>query len=99
MPQHIDFVSALAAGVLTYETLEDEEKYLAVDKGVLVKVGDEVLVSSRRAIEGVDLGELSYALTEQFREINEREEAANHAMLKLEAGIIRRFAQAGRVGS
>ena len=52
LPRHADFVSALAAGVLLYETPDRREHYLAVDKGVLVKSADEVLVSARRAVKG-----------------------------------------------
>jgi hypothetical protein len=45
-------------GILIYETEAEGEVYLAMDAGVLVKTGADVLVSVRRAIRGTDLGQL-----------------------------------------
>jgi len=44
-------VAALAPGILIYETEVEGEVYVAVDEGVLVKTGPDVLVSVRRALE------------------------------------------------
>ena len=51
-------MAALAPGILTYETEADGEVFVAVDEGVLVKTGADVLVSVRHAIGGTDLGQL-----------------------------------------
>ena len=48
-PHRLDCVTALSAGILTYSIAEQAEVYVAVDEGVLVKCGQEVLVSVRRA--------------------------------------------------
>ena len=45
LPRHIDYVTALTTGILSYLTPEDEERFLAIDKGVLVKLADEVRVA------------------------------------------------------
>ncbi len=45
LPQRLDCVAALEPGILIYETNGDEEQYVALDEGVLVKNGLEVLVS------------------------------------------------------
>ena len=37
LPRHIGYVSSLVSGLLIYETPEGEEKYLAIDRGILVK--------------------------------------------------------------
>jgi len=42
LPRHIDFVSALAPGILVFFTQKNEEQYVAVDKGILIKCGREV---------------------------------------------------------
>ena len=55
LPHRLDCVAALAPGILTYETKEEGMVYLAVDEGVLVKTGGDVLVSVRQAIGGTDL--------------------------------------------
>jgi F-type H+-transporting ATPase subunit epsilon len=39
---------------------------VAVDEGVLVKTGMDVLVSVRRAIGGTDLGQLHEAVEKEF---------------------------------
>ena len=49
LPRRLDCVAALAPGILIYETEEKGEGYLAVDDGVLVKIGPTVSVSVRRA--------------------------------------------------
>ena len=45
LPRHIDFLAALAPGILSFVSTEGKEEFLAVDEGVLVKAGPEVLVS------------------------------------------------------
>ena len=47
LPRHIDFTAALVPGILVCETPEGEELFVAVDAGILVKCGEEVLVSTR----------------------------------------------------
>lgn len=91
LPRHIDFVAALAPGVLAYETAEGGEHFLAMDEGVLVKCGAEVLVSTRMAALGGELGELKRLVEEKFAVLDERERAARSAAARLEAGLVRRF--------
>jgi F-type H+-transporting ATPase subunit epsilon len=52
LPHRLDCVAALAPGILIYEAEAGKEVYVAVDEGVLVKTGLDVLVSVRRAIGG-----------------------------------------------
>jgi F-type H+-transporting ATPase subunit epsilon len=53
LPRHIDFVTALVPGLLSFETQkEGQEVFVAVAEGVLVKSGEEVLVSVRNAARG-----------------------------------------------
>src|SRR5277367_3613063 len=58
LPHRLDCVAALMPGILTYETQADGEVFVAVDEGILVKTGQDVLVSVRRALSGDDLGKL-----------------------------------------
>jgi F-type H+-transporting ATPase subunit epsilon len=59
LPRHVDFVAALVPGLLTC-VLQDgqQELFFAVDEGTLVKCGPEVRVSTRRAVQGLDLGQM-----------------------------------------
>jgi F-type H+-transporting ATPase subunit epsilon len=92
MPHRLDCVAALAPGILTYETEAEGEVFVAVDEGVLVKTGPDVLVSVRRALVGKDLGELREAVTKEFLALDETEQSVRVVMAKLETGFLRRFA-------
>ena len=92
LPHRLDCVAALAPGILTYETEADGEVFVAVDEGVLVKTGSEVLVSVRRAISGTDLGQLHEAVKREFLTLDEHEQSVRQVVAKLETGFLRRFA-------
>ncbi|MCX7982989.1 MAG: F0F1 ATP synthase subunit epsilon [Syntrophales bacterium] len=91
LPRHIDFVSALVPGIFSFTTPEGTEELFAMDEGVLVKCGSEVLVSVRNAIRGPDLGSLKKMVEENFLALDEREKIARAAAVKLEIDIVRRF--------
>ncbi len=91
MPQHVDFTAALVPGVFSYSTDAEEDAYLAVDVGTLVKKGAEILVSTRNAFRGAELGHLKEVVVAQFREIDEREKKARTAAARLEVDLLRRF--------
>lgn len=91
LPRHIDCVAALVPGLLSFESEAGKEVFLAVDEGVLVKQGDRVSVSTRRAARGGELGELRRTVEEEFKTLDDREKAARSAMAKIEAGFVRRF--------
>ena len=97
MPHRLDCVAALTPGILIYQTETDgevdDEIYVAVDEGVLVKTGLEVLVSVRNAIVGTDLGQLREEVEREFRTVDEREQSVRSVMAKLESGFIRRLAE------
>ena len=91
LPRHVDFVAALVPGILSYETGSGHEVFLAVDEGILIKCGQEVLVSTRNAVRGPDLGQLRLTVVEKFETLDEREKSARSAMTRIEAGFVRRF--------
>jgi F-type H+-transporting ATPase subunit epsilon len=92
LPQRLDCVAALAPGILIYETEAQVEVYVAVDEGVLVKTGPQVLVSVRRALGGTDLGQLRDAVEQEFLTLDEHEQSVRLVVTKLETGFLRRFA-------
>ena len=91
LPHRLDCVAALVPGILIYETSDEGEVYVAVDEGVLVKTGPQVLVSVRRALGGADLGQLRDAVTREYLSLDEHEQSVRVVMAKLEAGFLRRF--------
>jgi F-type H+-transporting ATPase subunit epsilon len=92
LPNRLDCAAALVPGILVYETASEGEICLAVDQGVLVKAGSEVLVSVRNAIGGMDLGALRQAIERDFLNLDEQEKNVRSIVAKLEGGFIRRFA-------
>ena len=92
LPHRLDCVAALAPGILTYETTSDGEVFVAVDEGVLVKAGPDVLVSVRRALAGRDLGRLREAVEQEFLTLDEREQSMRSILAKMEGDLIRRMA-------
>jgi len=92
LPHRLDCVVALAPGILTYETTSDGEVFVAVDEGVLVKTGPDVLVSVRRALVGRDLGQLREAVEREFLTLDERERSMRSMLAKMEGDLIRRMA-------
>lgn len=92
LPNRLDCAAALTPGILIVETKSEGELFVAIDEGVLVKAGSEVLVSVRRAIGGNDLGKLRDAVERQFLTLDEQEKSMRSVMVKLEAGLLHRLA-------
>lgn len=92
LPHRLDCVAALTPGILTYEIDAEGDTYVAVDDGVLVKTGAEVLVSVRRAFAGTDLKRLRRAVEQEFMKRDDREKSVRSVMAKLEAGLLQRLA-------
>ena len=92
LPHRLDCVAALVPGILIYETEADGEVLVAVDEGVLVKTGPDVLISVRRAIGGTDFGQLHDAVKKEFLTLDEHEQSVRRVVAKLETGFLRRFA-------
>jgi F-type H+-transporting ATPase subunit epsilon len=93
LPHRLDCVAALAPGILTYSTEKGSETYVAVDEGVLAKIGNQVLISVRNAIAGADLGQLHQAVEREFLTLDDQEKRVRAASAELESGMIRRFAE------
>jgi F-type H+-transporting ATPase subunit epsilon len=91
LPHHVDFVASLPPGIFFFVTEEGDEEYLALDEGILVKVGSEVRVSASNAVRGASLGELRETLERQFRMLDERQRSARSAVARLEAGFVGKF--------
>lgn len=93
LPRRLDCVAPLSAGILTYETEEEGEIFIAVDQGVLVKTGFDVLVSVRRAMGGTNLQQLRDAMTKEFLMLDEQEKNMRAVVAKLEVGLLNRLSK------
>jgi len=92
LPHRLDCVSALAPGILTYVSPSAGEVFVAVDEGVLVKSGQDVLVSVRRAAGGTDLGRLRDTVERDFLALDDDEKSMRSLLAKLDVDLIGRIA-------
>lgn len=93
LPRRLDGVAALVPGILVFETGECGEQIVAVDEGVLVKAGRDVMVSVRNAVGGDDLGQLRDTVEREFLNLGERERAVRSVLAKLETSFVRRMVE------
>jgi len=88
LPQRLDCVASLIPGILLYETDKGEIHYIAIDEGILVKAGREVLVSVRNAIGGTDIGQLHNSIKKEYVKLDDNERSVRSVMAKIESEII-----------
>ncbi len=93
LPHRRDCVAALVPGILTYESEAGGEVFVAVDEGVLTKIGDEVTVAVRRATRGTDLAQLRDAVHHDYLTLDALQQGVRAATSKLESGFVGRFAR------
>ena len=93
LPNHIDFVTALVPSVLTLQTPEGEERVFGIDEGLFVKKGHIVDIAVRRGVMGDDLDTLRKTVRETFVDMDEKERMARSALSRLEANMVRSFAE------
>ena len=93
LPHRLDCVAALTPGIMIYENEAEGESYVAVDEGVLIKTGPDVLVSVRNAIAGTDLSQLRESVDREFLNLDERERTVRSVMARMESGFIRRLTE------
>ena len=92
LPQRLDCVAALVPGVLSYTTFAASPTYLAIDKGTLIKNGDGVVISVRRAIAGTNLSALHQAVVREYLTLDAQEREMRSVLAKMESGFIARLA-------
>lgn len=93
LPHRLDCVAALVPGILACTSEAEDEYWVAIDEGVLVKAGTHVSVSVRRALAGTDVGRLRQAIEQEFLVRDEQEQSVRQMMARLEAGFLRRYAR------
>lgn len=96
LPNHVDFVTALVPCVLTLRLADGAEEIFGLDEGLLVKKGQQVDVIALRGVRGRDLGTLQQTVEASFLKMDEEERQARSALSRLEANMVRRFAELQR---
>jgi F-type H+-transporting ATPase subunit epsilon len=93
LPRHVDIATVLVPGLLTYQLPDGEEAVVAVDHGVLVKVGEDVRVACERALPAPDAAAAARAVRERFVAQSEREKRARATLARLEGDVVRRLGE------
>jgi F-type H+-transporting ATPase subunit epsilon len=93
LPRRLDFVAGVVPGLLVYTTEAGSESFVALDEGTVVKVGADVWVTVREAFAGTDLGLLHQRIGREFTVRSERDKEVRLVMGRLEAGLLRRYAE------
>ncbi|MDR3614383.1 MAG: F0F1 ATP synthase subunit epsilon [Candidatus Obscuribacterales bacterium] len=93
LPHRLDCIAALSAGLLTYTEDGKSNTYLAIDDGVMVKTGLNVLVSVRNAFRGDDLKTLHKLIEQQFIDLSQEEQKYRLTSKKLESNLLSRLVE------
>jgi F-type H+-transporting ATPase subunit epsilon len=91
LPHRLDCVAALSPGLLAYEEEGKNTNYLALDEGVMVKTGTDVLVSARNAFRGDNLTTLHQLVEKHFLHVSEDELKSRQTASKLEGVLLSRL--------
>jgi F-type H+-transporting ATPase subunit epsilon len=92
LPRRLDCVAALVPGILVYQCDSQSETYVAVDEGVLIKTGKEILIAVRRAVGGTDIGQLRTAVAREFLQGDAAQKSLRSSLLKIESSLVSRVA-------
>lgn len=93
LPHRLDCVVPLVPGVLAYETDTIKEQYLALDIGIMVKSGFEVVIAVRRAFKSENLQELHERIELEFCQQDEQEKQVHLALRVMRNELVRRFVE------
>ncbi|MFP4431619.1 MAG: hypothetical protein ACOCW6_03805 [Spirochaetota bacterium] len=89
LERHIDTAMALDAGLLHMRDRAQQEHYVGLDGGILVKVGSGVRICTARVIVGQELGVIEEGLQEQQDEGERKDEHQLRAFARLELQLSR----------
>ena len=90
-PKHMDFVNVLKPGILSYKK-DGKEAFIACNRGVVVKRGDEVSISTPLAILGENLDDLKKKIAIDFQAMEQERKEVRVSMARLEVGLTKGLA-------
>ena len=91
LPNRLDCITPLVPGILTYQTGNQDSHYIAIDEGIFVKTGKQVMISVRRAIKGNSLDELKKTVELEFLNLDQAQQELRSVLAKLESGFLKQF--------
>lgn len=98
LDHHAEFLTSLCIGVVSWKAADGAGHYCAVRGGVLtVEGGAGVMVATREAVTGDDLGTLDGTVLARFRDEAEADRSERVDGIRLQLEAIRRMV--GRLGA
>jgi F-type H+-transporting ATPase subunit epsilon len=91
LPNRLDCITPLEPGILSYQTNNQDNHYIAIDEGIFVKTGKQVMISVRRAIKGNTLDELKKTVELEFLNLDQEQQELRSVLAKLETGFLKQF--------
>lgn len=98
LPSRLDCTACLVPGVLLFETPQEGERFIAVDEGLLIKVGPDVHISVRNAVIAGELGSIRQIIHDQIIARSEQEKRMRSMLAKLESDFVRSLMEFSRHG-
>ena len=98
LPKHIDYVTALKTGIISYADKNGKTSYVACNEGILTKKGTDVQLATRLGIIGSDLEELKTLIETDFKKMEESRKEATKTMAQLEISLAQGLLQLTKGG-
>ncbi len=89
LPKHVDYINALTPSIVSYTNENNEIKYMACNKGVIVKKNQDVSISTKLAILDDSLEKLQKTIEIDFKAMDEERKEVNTTMARLEIGLVK----------
>ena len=96
LPKHMDFITALKAGIMTYVTLNNQTQYVACHQGLCVKNGNTVSISTPWAITSDNVSTLKQHIKQAFQAMEQERKEVGVSMARLEIGLTKGLMQLRR---
>lgn len=93
LPRHVDVATPLAQGLLSYTREDGTDVTLAVDGGTLVKVGDDVIVSTPNVVTDVDADSVLATVRQHFSHEAEEDRRSRTALDHMSSSIVDRLVE------
>jgi F-type H+-transporting ATPase subunit epsilon len=95
---HAPLVTPLVRGILMVRQPDGVERFVVVDRGVLLVCDDVVLVASRQAVESDSIADLDRISREQFEQEAELDKSTHVAFEKMRISFMRGVLEMERAG-
>lgn len=98
LPKHVDFVTALKAGIVTYQLESGTKAYVACNEGILVKKKDQVCISTKLAVLDTDLEKLTKTIEQDFKQMQQERKEVSATLARLEIGLTKGLMRLNKEG-